>query len=164
MFGSTGIVCYYHIITISIPFFPAIFIPSHLRTGATWLEGCSSNFRGSGAEARRARNSARKPNMESLRRWEHIGKIHGKWWENDGKMMGKWWEMITWWENYGKIMGNDKTMMGKSWEIHGKNDGKSTKQWQENTFITGCFHDINLSLPSGNLTVCYGKWPIYRYV
>ena len=112
---------YKALITISIPFFPAIFIPSPERChGATWLEGCSSNFRGSGAEARRARNSARKPNMESLRRWEHLGTIHGKSWEmmeNHGKIMendGKSWEMMgKWWEN-------DENMMGKSWEIHQK--------------------------------------------
>jgi hypothetical protein len=40
--------------------------------------------------------------MESLRRWEHLGTIHGKSWE----MM----------ENHGKIMEND----GKSWEMMGK--------------------------------------------
>jgi len=151
---------YKALITISIPFFPAIFIPSPERChGATWLEGCSSNFRGSGAEARRARNSARKPNMESLRRWEHLGTIHGKSWEmmeNHGKIMendGKSWEMMgKWWEN-------DKNMMGKSWENH----GKSTKKWHEHLY-NWLFSWYNLSLPSGNLTVCYGKWPIYRYL
>ena len=64
------------------------------------------------------------------------------------------------WEFYSLLFKNDGKMMENHGEIMGKIVGESPKQWDYH--IYGWFHDItiyyNLSLASGNLTVCHGKW------